>query len=544
MEHKYYLPDNRGNKQEYKTESNSVIIVGANGSGKSKLGAWMERQDMKNVHRISAQRKLIFNENISLKSYKQAQALVLYGTDNNIEPCEKRHRWGWKKEYTTTMIDDYENVLASLIALTHTSNAEYVNLCKTAEREGKDNPHTVMSPTDRLLSVWDCIFPHRGLRLNDSKFETILKKDGKETVYSANQMSDGERAVLYLAAEVLSIPAGKTLIIDEPEIHLHRSIMNQLWHALEKCRPDCLFIYITHDTEFASLHSTSDKIWLQEFDGARWTFCKIAEPELPEDLLFNILGSRKNVLFVEGESSSYDTQLYSALYPSYHVIACGSCAQVIARVKAFKQCRLLHTCEVFGIIDRDYRSEHEISKYNTHNIYTLEVAEVENLFIVEELIKIMAGACGEDPDSVFNNVKKYVIEDRFKNDIKKQVRQSVVAYLHYQLSTVNLSNEDDRSVKESLESAFTSLQYDQLKEEKEKEFMDVLEHNEYKQVLRIYNEKSLASTIGRYMLIKNDSYCSKVLRLLRGEKRNAIIAALTPYLPQALKTDTETHLLG
>lgn len=542
MLHKYYLPDNENNKQEYTTESNSVVIVGANGSGKSKLGAWMERRDMKNVHRISAQRKLIFNENISLKSYEHAQAFVLYGTDKNFNPLEKRERWGWKKEDTTTMIDDYENVLASLIALTHTSNAEYVNQCKTAERDGKEKPRTVMTPTDRLLSVWDSIFPQRGLRLKDSKFETILKKDGKEIVYSANKMSDGERAVLYLAAEVLSIPAGKTLIIDEPEIHLHRSIMNQLWHALEKSRPDCLFIYITHDTEFASLHSTSDKIWLQEFDGEKWTFSKIEEPELPEDLLFNILGSRKNVLFVEGESSSYDTQLYSALYPSYHVIACGSCAQVIARVKAFKQCSLLHTCNVFGIIDRDYRSEREISIYSTQNIYTLEVAEVENLFIVEELVKIMAGACGADPNRVFNNVKKYVINDRFEKDIEKQVRQSVVADLHHRLSTTDISKKNDNDVKESLELAFSSLQYDQLKKEKEKEFRDVLNRNEYKQVLRIYNDKSLASSIGCYMDMKNNSYCSKVLRLLRGEKRNAIIAALTPYLPQALKIDAETHL--
>lgn len=36
----YYLPDANGNKIEYGTSSNAVIIIGANGSGKSKLGAW------------------------------------------------------------------------------------------------------------------------------------------------------------------------------------------------------------------------------------------------------------------------------------------------------------------------------------------------------------------------------------------------------------------------------------------------------------------------------------------------------------------------
>lgn len=34
----YFLPDENGNKTEHGTTSNAVIIIGANGSGKSKLG--------------------------------------------------------------------------------------------------------------------------------------------------------------------------------------------------------------------------------------------------------------------------------------------------------------------------------------------------------------------------------------------------------------------------------------------------------------------------------------------------------------------------
>ena len=73
----------------------------------------------------------------------------------------------------------------------------------------------------------------------------FLQKNGKEMRYSANQMSDGERSVLYLASQVLCVPKNKILIIDEPEIHLHRSIMNRLWKALEKHRQDCL-LFILH----------------------------------------------------------------------------------------------------------------------------------------------------------------------------------------------------------------------------------------------------------------------------------------------------------
>lgn len=65
----YWLPDEQGQKQKYKTNNNSVIIIGANGSGKSHLGAWIEQQDLENVHRIGAQRNLNFNEDIRTAVY-------------------------------------------------------------------------------------------------------------------------------------------------------------------------------------------------------------------------------------------------------------------------------------------------------------------------------------------------------------------------------------------------------------------------------------------------------------------------------------------
>ena len=72
----YYLPDENGKREEYGTSANAVIIIGANGSGKSKLGAWIEQQSMQNVHRIGAQRKLNFSENIPLKSYSEVEDTV------------------------------------------------------------------------------------------------------------------------------------------------------------------------------------------------------------------------------------------------------------------------------------------------------------------------------------------------------------------------------------------------------------------------------------------------------------------------------------
>ncbi|NEO56508.1 MAG: hypothetical protein F6K54_27575 [Okeania sp. SIO3B5] len=54
--------------------SETVVIIGANGSGKSRLGRWIEehQESSQVVHRISAQRNLDFSEYVSLTSIEKA----------------------------------------------------------------------------------------------------------------------------------------------------------------------------------------------------------------------------------------------------------------------------------------------------------------------------------------------------------------------------------------------------------------------------------------------------------------------------------------
>lgn len=176
-------------------------------------------------------------------------------------------------------------------------------------------------------------------------------------------MGDGERVALYLIAQVLWIPKDKTIIIDEPELRLHRSIMNRLWNAIESERQDYFFIYITRDTHFAANHVQTEKLWVKKFDGKRWDIETVQNSNLPEQLLLDILENRKPVLFVEASAESYDTKLYAKIYNDYYVIPCGSCIAVIYQTKAMKANAQLHDLQCFGVIDRDYRTDYEIEAY-------------------------------------------------------------------------------------------------------------------------------------------------------------------------------------
>ena len=532
MEYQYWLPDEQGEKKDYVTTNNAVIIIGANGSGKSKLGAWIEQRGFDKVHRIGAQRNLNFNENISLKSYSQAENLVFYGSDN--KDAHKGNRWNWGK-YTTQMLNDFENVLAALIALKNNENDNYIEKCKEAEARNATKPATPTTVIDNLKNIWNNVFPQRNLILEDSKFFAVFTDQNGEHKYSATQMSDGERSVLYLAAQVLCVPKEKILIMDEPELHLHRSIMHRLWMALENCRKDCLFIYITHDTEFAAQHISAEKIWIQEYDGQNWKFSKIENEYLPESLLLNILGSRQNVLFVEGENNSYDTQLYSLLYPNYHIIACGSCSQVISRTKAFTLSNNLHHCKVYGIIDRDFRSEYEIKKYEDENIFVIDVAEVENLFLVEEIIRFLAKHLGKDDNKLFEDISRYVIDERFSKQIDGQICQSTVAEIKYNLSSFNVSKKNDIEAQRSLDEIWNAVDYEMIKKKHEEKFRSILQKRNYKDILKIFNEKNIVKTIGHYFGINNNEFCKIIVALAKGEKHDAITSALSLYLPEGIQ---------
>lgn len=376
-EYKYKLPEKDGGAIEHTTYNNSIIIIGANGSGKSKLGAWMEQQDLENIHRVGAQRSLNFGEFINLKSREQAEKLVLYGEPySNPYTKMKPYRWGNNgEEATTKLLDDYEDVLSLVIAIKNNQNDDFVKDCKKREANKESHNNAPETVIDKLQRIWDNIFPQREISFDDSKVTTKFQKGGNPIQYNGKEMSDGERVALYLIAQCLCVPKDKTIIIDEPEIHLHRSIMNKLWFEIGKERPDCLFIYITHDTQFAANHKNADKVWVKSYDGENWDLEKInkKDNDLPEQLLFDIIGSRKKILFCEGKKNSLDTKVYEILFPNYTITPVESCSKVIQYTRAFNKYPTKEA-QAFGIIDRDFRADEQIQKLQTEQVYLYDVA--------------------------------------------------------------------------------------------------------------------------------------------------------------------------
>ncbi|EKP3100811.1 ATP-binding protein, partial [Campylobacter jejuni] len=106
--------------------------------------------------------------------------------------------------------------------------------------------------------------------------------NSKDKSYDLTNFSRGEELILYLISKILTIPNNEQqiIIIDEPELHLHPSLTNRLWDILEKHRQDCLFIYITHDLNFASSRTNSDKFWIKSYNGKNGSLNKSQQMKL------------------------------------------------------------------------------------------------------------------------------------------------------------------------------------------------------------------------------------------------------------------------
>ena len=198
----------------------------------------------------------------------------------------------------------------------------------------------------------------------------------------------------------------------------------------------------------------------------------------------------------------------------------------------------LHHLKCYGIIDRDHRSDYEINSYKKDNIYALKVAEVENLFLVEQLLYVINDILGFSDNNNIKQLEDYIL-NRFAEEIEKQICESIVSEIKFKLTTINLSTKNEE-IRESLEREYKSISYDELKTKCMEEFNQILDSKIYSEILKVFNCKSLSTSIGHYFDLDNKKYRDFVLRQIKGKRSTEIIDAIIPYLPKDIPLDFDT----
>lgn len=490
-----------GSRETVKAGNRRVIIIGANGSGKTRFTERLIAEMEGKAFRISALNAL----------YRSRESDPLPGSID--------HLFSEAVTRSTFLRDDVPTQFERLMMLMVLDEMLNLFAWKVSGTETRD------SRLDSVIKAWQEIFPDNRVLYEGGKM--LFSRNPGES-YSSIKLSDGEKAVLYYFGAAMYAPKDSAVFVDSPGLFLHPSITGAIWDRVEAMRPDCSFVYTTHDIEFLSSRSDNNIIWVRDYDAASVTWDYAVLPPgspMSDDLYMALVGARKPVLFIEGDAThSIDAKLYPLVFTDYTVRSLGSCNKVIEATRTFNDLNAFHHLDSHGIVDRDRRDPKEVKYLRDKKIFVPDVAEIENILMLEEVIKTVAHTCGKNEDRVFAHVKKSIL-GQFRQDIRQQallhtrhrVKRFVECRIDGRFSNIG-------QLERHMTGLVDEIKPRQLFQDFCNDFHRYVAEGDYSSVLRVYNQKSMipgSNVAGLCGLSNKEAYINRVIDILRHEGKGA-----------------------
>lgn len=361
-----------------------LFILGANGTGKSSLMQAFASASNDKTRRITAHRQTWFTSGSPEFTGRQRADY-----ENNVFHHDRHAQARWMDSYShqRTQMAIYDLVNSENVRAREIAQAVDANRTdEVVKLSAKDSVFAALNRLLRLANL-DIVL---SVEVND---EIMATRNGSKP-YSISKLSDGERNAILIAANVLTVTAGTLLLIDEPERHLHRSIVSPLLSLLLKERPDCAFIVSTHEPLLPvdnpgskvlltrSCVYVGDEVMSYDIDLLENT------TDIDDDLKRTILGERRKIVFVEGVEHSLDKPLYSLLFPNASIVAKANCREVEHAVVGVKGTAEFNWVKPFGLVDNDSSEPERIAELQSKGVIPLNVYSVESIYYHPEVQKL------------------------------------------------------------------------------------------------------------------------------------------------------------
>lgn len=535
MTFNFQIPNSDGQTSIAIDPGSSIVFVGANGSGKTRLAVYIEDAAGLEAHRISAHRAL--NLNPAVPKIRGAEALRKLRIGLDHEDAQVVHRVGnrWPNSKPAVgMLNDFDSLIQALFA---------DQSVKTLDTHSKYRAGTLTEviPTkfEILADIWQRILPHRQLVITGDDIQ-VSAIEGSET-YPASEMSDGERSIFYLIAQALVAADNSLLIIDEPELHVHPSIISSLWDEIEASRKDCAFIFITHDLQFATARSTQKYVIKSYASTPSWIIESVPDDTgFSEEITTLILGSRRPILFVEGAGTSLDLAIYRCCYPEWTVIPRGSCEHVVHAVVTMRANAQLTRVTCAGIVDADDYTTDEIQHLNSLGVFPLPVSEIENLILLPEVSRAIAqteGYTGAELEQKLSNLQIAIFNSlNSETAIEDVVARYCRRRIDRMLKKIDLS--DSKTINEIIseyETQTSALDINGIAAVAHQKILGALENRDLPTLLTIYDNKGLLALAAQHLKQQRlAAFEAWLTRMLRDEaSARDLCATLRRFLPSA-----------
>ena len=457
----------------------TTVIIGANGAGKSSLINELRKNSIDEMYVLPAQKLLYFVSNISDRNNIEQEKYIRDLKNTNI-------KYDTIDLYPFNIQENFSNTFTNLITLL----VKDIMVLATYKFRGQND--SSLSLWQKLEKIWNKIKPEISFEIDPIKIIVNVEKNNSK--YSINGLSDGERCILFYIGNVLLAPENSYIIVDEPETFLNGAVYNELWDLLISERPDCQFIFASHNMDFVQSRTNATYVWCKEFEAPYNFDYEILEEiqEMPLSLLTEVSGTRKPILFCEGTKTSIDYQIYSKLFSEFcFVKPVQGHKQVIQHTKAYNDLQHIHGNTAFGIIDNDWMDEKSVQDYKDINIIVLPLNEIEMILVDESVVKsVLPFDDNTEQQRKLNNFKDAIISScREKKDkiISIALKKRLDEFMGSHFIEESEPNEHDAYVfLDSLASAFdVDSTFNKIKSIVE----ESLDSSDFSRILKICNLK-------------------------------------------------------
>ena len=379
----------------------TTVIIGANGAGKTSLINELRKNNSKinsnEMYVLPAQKLLCFATHIQDRNVVDEDSYITEFNNINL-------KYETIDLYLNQIDANFSNTFTKLITLL----VKDIMAVATDNFRGKNE--SSLSLWHKLEKIWNKIKPE--IKFDIDTKNTVVKVEKNGSKYSINGLSDGERCILFYIGNVLLAPENSYIIVDEPETFLNAAVYNELWDLLISERPDCQFIFASHNMDFVQSRTNATYIWCKNFEAPYDLDYQVLEEsqEIPLPLLAEVSGAKKPILFCEGTKNSLDYQIYSKLFSEFcFVKPVQGHKQVIQYTKAYNKLEETYGNKAYGIIDYDWMDEARIESYKKKNIFVLPFNEIEMLLVDEEIVNSVLSDDEEDKKQKINKLRDTVI---------------------------------------------------------------------------------------------------------------------------------------
>lgn len=285
--------------------------------------------------------------------------------------------------------------------------------------------------------------------LHKSPFEYVIETP--RGIIDLDDLSAGEKEVLntFIRFHQLN-PRGAVILFDEADAHLHPGLERRYLEVLREIGKGNQIWLTTHSPEMmvaAGSESLYTVLKEPQSNGGN-QFVRVTSSEQLHSALTEVMGSRglvsfnQKIIFIEGEESSADREVYEKLYPpgQHHVtfVPAGNSATV--RKTAERVNDLMSSSiefqHYYSIVDGDIERSIAGPTLSTQSrLFQLPVYHVENLLLIDDVVlaaarDMMASKCPySHPSDVESEFQQIVLSPQHILPFAKALQDSRVAKL-------------------------------------------------------------------------------------------------------------------